>query len=124
MVLLAYVLTQKDIFVDIYHFKKKNLYNKSRTLGISKSNIDYFNNKIINIDRILWKIQNIKIYTEKDNNKELLEFDNKNNQIFSILRNFQLQKKLFKNLKKNKFIKFKKNFDLNKTQYKLIIIVT
>ena len=118
---LAYVLIQKDIFVDIYHFKKKNLYNKSRTLGISKSNIDYFNNKIINIDRILWKIQNIKIYTEKDNNKELLEFDNKNNQIFSILRNFQLQKILLKNLKKNKFIKFKKNFDLNKTQYKLII---
>ena len=35
--------------------KKNNTYDKSRTLGISKSNIDYFNSQIINIEKILWK---------------------------------------------------------------------
>ena len=45
----------------------------------------------------------IEIFSEKNNKKEILKFDNKNNQIFSIIRNYQLQKLLFKKLKKNKF---------------------
>lgn len=118
---LANVLIKKDIFVDIYSLKKNNLYNQSRTLSISKSNVDYFNSEILKINQILWEIQKIKIYTEKDYNNELLKFNNKNNQIFSILRNFQLQKLLLKNLKKSKFIRFKKNFYLDKSKYKLII---
>ena len=48
---LAKVLIQKDIFVDIYNTKKNNLYDQSRTLGISKSNIDYFNEEIVNIKK-------------------------------------------------------------------------
>ena len=50
---LAKVLVQKDIFVDIYASKKNINYDRSRTLGISKSNVDYFNKKIINIKKIL-----------------------------------------------------------------------
>ena len=42
---LANVLIQKDIFVDILVSKKNSQYDRSRTLGLSKSNIDYFNNK-------------------------------------------------------------------------------
>ena len=41
---LANVLVKKELTVDILSTKKNNLYDKSRTLGISKSNIDYFNN--------------------------------------------------------------------------------
>ena len=93
---LANVLVKKGLFVDIYAFKKKSQYDKSRTLGISKSNIDYFNNEIININKILWEIQSIKIYSEKNLKKELLKFNNKNNQIFSIIRNYQLKNLLFK----------------------------
>ena len=118
---LASVLIQKDIFVDIYSTNKNNLYDQSRTLGISKSNIDYFNSKIININKILWEINCIKIYTEKNYRKELLKFDNNNNQIFSTVRNYQLQKLLFKNLKKNKFINFKNNFGIDRNKYKLVI---
>jgi 2-octaprenyl-6-methoxyphenol hydroxylase len=44
---LANVLIQKDLFVDIYSVKKNNFNDQSRTLGISKSNIDFFNNEII-----------------------------------------------------------------------------
>ncbi len=118
---LANVLIQKGIFVDIYVSKKNIQYDQSRTLGISKSNVDYFNNEIINIKKILWEIKNIKIYTEKDPKNELLNFDNKNKQIFSIIRNYQLKKLLLKKLKKNKFIKFKNNFNIDKSKYKLVI---
>ncbi len=118
---LANVLIKKDISVDIFSKKKINLYDQSRTLGISKSNLDYFNNEIMNINKISWEIQKIKIFTERNNKKELLKFDNKNNQIFSIIRNYKLQKLLSNNLKKNKFIKFKNNFNIDRSEYKLII---
>ena len=106
---LAQVLIQKDIFVDILTKKKTNQYNQSRTLGISKSNIDYFNNNIVNIKKILWEIKKIKIFTEKNFQKEMLKFDNEDKQIFSIVRNHQLQKLLINKLKKSKFVKFKYN---------------
>ena len=118
---LANVLIKKDISVDIFSEKKINLYDQSRTLGISKSNIDYFNQEIINIKKISWKIRKIKIYSEKSNKKELLRFDNKGDQIFSIIRNYKLQKLLLENLKKSKFIKFKNNFDIKRSEYKLVI---
>jgi len=105
---LANVLIKKGIYVDIYVSKKNIQYDQSRTLGISKTNVDYFNNEIINIKKILWEIKNIKIYTEKDSKNELLNFDNKNKQIFSIIRNYQLKKLLLKKLRNIKFIK-KKN---------------
>jgi 2-octaprenyl-6-methoxyphenol hydroxylase len=97
---LANVLIQKDLFVDIHSVKKNHFNEQSRTLGVSKSNIDFFNNEIMNIEKILWNIQKIKIFTDKNNKKELLKFDNKRNQIFSIIRNNQLQKMLFDKLKK------------------------
>ena len=53
---LANVLIQKDLFVDIYAPKKNNFKDQSRTLGISKSNIDYFNNQIMSINKISWQI--------------------------------------------------------------------
>ena len=115
---LANVLIQKDLFVDIYSVKKNNFNDQSRTLGISKSNIEFFNNEIMNIEKILWNIQKIKIFTDK---KELLKFDNKTNQIFSIIRNNQLQKLLFDKLKRSKFIKFKKNLNVKKNHYNLVI---
>ena len=121
---LANVLIQKNIFVDIFSSKKINQYHQSRTLGISKSNTDYFNDKIVNIKKILWEIKSIKIYTEKELKKEVLKFDNENKQIFSIIRNNQLQKLLLRKLKKNKFVKFRYNYnniEINQHEYKLII---
>ena len=118
---LANVLVQKDLFVDIYATKKNYNYDQSRTLGITRSNIDYFNKEVININEILWNIYNIKIYTEKDIKKELLKFNNKKYQIFSIIRNYKLQKLLNTKLRNNKFIKFKKNLDIDNNKYKLVI---
>ncbi len=121
---LANVLIQKKIFVDIFSMKKNNQYHYSRTLGISKSNIDYFNNEIANIKKIVWEIKSIKIYTEKEFKKEVLKFENENKQIFSIIQNNQLQKLLLRKLKKSKFVKFKYNYnniEINHHEYKLVI---
>ena len=113
---LAKVLIQKELSVDILSCGKNNRYDKTRTLGISKSNVDYFNKNIINIKKILWEIKNIKVFTERFFNQEVLNFNNNNSQIFSIIKNYELQKILFNDLKKSKFINFK-----NYTNYKNII---
>ena len=121
---LANMLIKKELEVDILSTKKKHYIGKSRTLGISKSNIDYFNNEIIDIKKISWEIKKIKVYTEKNSNEEILNFNNKNEQIFSIIRNYQLHELLYEKIKKNRSVKFKKilNYkEIIKQEYKLII---
>ena len=121
---LANVLIKKDISVDILSHSKNKKYTKTRFIGISKSNIDYFNKNIININKILWNIKNIKVYTENYSNNEILNFTNNNQQIFSIIKNNDLYKVLNKNLKKSKIVKFKDRLALKtilKNKYQLII---
>jgi 2-octaprenyl-6-methoxyphenol hydroxylase len=121
---LANVLIQKDLSIDIIFTSKNKKQDKTRTLGISKSNIDYFNNEIVNIKKILWKIKKIKIYSENTHNEEILNFTRNDQQIFSIIKNHKLYKILNDNLKKSKKVKFKNNVDYKsivKKKYKLII---
>ena len=121
---LANVLIQKDLSVEILFNSKNKRYDKTRTLGISKSNVDFFNNEIINIKKLLWKIKNIKVCSENLSNKEILNFENGEQQIFSMIKNHKLYDILNKNLKKSKFAKFINNADYKsivKKKYKLII---
>jgi 2-octaprenyl-6-methoxyphenol hydroxylase len=61
---LAKALTNQNIYVDVL-FNKKNIdINKNRTIGISKSNIDFLNKNIININKFLWKLKKIEIYSD------------------------------------------------------------
>ena len=121
---LAEVLGKKELLVDILVDKKKIIIDKTRTLGISKSNIDYFNSKIQKIDDISWRIKNIKIFTEKTAHEEIIKFNNNSEQIFSIVKNYDLQKKIKNNLSKNKFVSFKKMMtwkEISKQKYDLIV---
>ena len=102
---LAKALVNQDIYVDILTDKKKQIIDKSRTIGITKSNVEYFNKSIINIDKIIWKLNKIEIFSEKSNQEKLLEFQNNNQELFSMVRSFDLYNILEKNLKKNKFFK-------------------
>ena len=54
---LAKALVNKEIFVDIFYKNKNINLDKTRTIGISKSNINFFNNNISNINKILWPIK-------------------------------------------------------------------
>jgi 2-octaprenyl-6-methoxyphenol hydroxylase len=120
---LAKALVNQNISVDMFVKKKNNNVNLSRTLGISKSNVKFFNNYIENIDNILWKIKKIEIFTDNLQNEKLLNFEDKNHEIFSIVKNSNLLKILEKNLYKNKYFAkinlIKKNNFLQK--YSLVI---
>tara|TARA_B100000989_G_scaffold214547_1_gene163154 strand:+ start:4801 stop:5871 length:1071 start_codon:yes stop_codon:yes gene_type:complete len=120
---LAKMLVNQGIKVDIFLGNKTKKYNKIQTLGISKTNIEYFNKNISNINKFLWGIDNIEIYSENLKNEKILNFENKGNNLFYIAKNYNLYKHLLLNLKKNKLIKFKKKIDylnLLKNKYNLI----
>ena len=120
---LAKALVNQNIYVDIVSQKKINLLDKSRTIGISKSNIDFFNNSIINLDKISWKLKKIEIFTENLSKQKLLNFENNKTELFSILKNYRLYELLEKSLSKSKYFKkinLKKKFDLIKN-YNLVI---
>jgi len=121
---LAKALVNYKIDVDVYFNKKNYKINNSRTIGIAKNNIDFFNKNIININRIIWKLKKIEIFSENFKEKKLINFNASNEQLFSILKNQKLYKLLEKELSKNKLFRSKfynkKNFPLL-DKYELII---
>ena len=122
---LAKALVNREIFVDIFYKKKIVNIDKSRTIGISKSNIVFFNKNIANISKILWQIKKIKIFSENPYKNEIINFEDNGKNLFSILKNHNLIYQLRSDLKKNKFFKFKNNLnyrDLDKLNYNLVVI--
>ena len=79
---LAKALVNQKIRVDNLINKKKQKVNYSRTLGISKKNIDYINKSIINIEKIHWRLKKIEIFSENLKNEKLLNFENNDNYLF------------------------------------------
>jgi len=118
---LAKALVKKEIFVDLFYKKKNNKIDATRTIGISKSNVDYFNKNISNIKAMLWPIKQIKIFTENSYNKEILKFEDQKDNLFSILQNQKIFNQLTTELIKNKFFKSKKNIKFDSLSYNLII---
>ena len=100
---LAKTLVNLKINVDVLYLNKNLDLSTSRTIGISKSNIDFFNEKIININSLLWKLKKIEIFSDNFNREKLIEFAKDKEQIFSIIQNHKLYKILKNNLSKNKF---------------------
>ena len=121
---LAKALVNQNIYVELITQKKNFKIGQSRTIGISKSNTDFFKKNIINIEKLLWKLKRIEIYTDNLKNEKLLNFENNNEQIFSIIKNHELYEVLEKDLSKNKY--FKKKYLINKNlsfvnNYEIII---
>ncbi len=50
---LAKALVNQNIYVDILRDKKKQIIDQSRTIGITKSNVEYFNNNIVSFKIII-----------------------------------------------------------------------
>ena len=103
---LAKLLVNQGINVDIFSDQKIKKNNKIQTLGISKSNIEFFNENILDIKKYLWNINKIEIFSENLKNEKILNFENRNKTLFSIIKNHDLYNYLYKNLKKHKLIKF------------------
>ena len=121
---LAKALVSQNICVDLLTQKKDLNLSQSRTLGISKSNLDFFNKNIINIKKILWKLKKIEIFSDNLKKEKLINFEDTNDQLFSMVKNYELYKILEKDLSRNNF--FKKKISNNKSlsfinNYELII---
>ena len=121
---LAKALVNHEISVDIFLSKKNYKINNTRTIGIAKNNIDFFNKNIINIEKIIWKLKRIDIFSENLKEDQLINFKANDDYLFSILKNQKLYKLLEKDLLKNKLSELKLNNKTNFSflnQYDLII---
>ena len=121
---LAKVLVNQKIFVELVSIKKRSQTNRNRTLGISEDNIEFVNNNIINLDKEIWKIKKIEIFSENLKKEKIINFENKKKYLFSIIKNYNIYDLLSKSLSKNKYFKkISKGNILNLTKnYDLIII--
>ena len=120
---LAQMLANEGIRIDIFSNKRIIKYKRIQTLGISKTNIDFFNQNVLNIKKLLWNINKIEIFTENLHDEKVIDFEDHDKNLFSIVRNSDLYKTLNDNLKRNKLVKFKEKinfFNLIKEDYKLI----
>ena len=115
---LAKNLANLGISVDIVS-DKKNIKKKTRTIGISKSNVEFLNKEIFDINKFLWKINKIEIFTENLKENKVLQFENSKNYLFALFKNDKVIEYLSSILKKNKFVKFKKKLEIK--NYELII---
>ena len=126
---LAKNLINKKINVHFYHNSKIKNLSSSRTIGISKNNLEFFKKEILNIQKkFFWEIKKIEIYSEKLKKENLLRFENEQDKLFYIVKNDDLYKSLMNKISKNKFFKkslIKKNsfyIDLlKKNKFDLII---
>jgi 2-octaprenyl-6-methoxyphenol hydroxylase len=121
---LAKTLVNYKINVDLFFSKKNYKISESRTIGITNDNVNFFNNNIINIEKIIWKLKSIEIFSDHLNKERLINFDTNKDHLFSIVKNNKLYQLLERDLEKNKF--FKSKFS-NKTnisfldKYELVI---
>jgi 2-octaprenyl-6-methoxyphenol hydroxylase len=121
---LAKALVKQNIYVDVIYSKKNSNFDKTRTIGISKSNSDYLNKDVINVEKLLWKLKEIEIFSDNLEKEKLINFKKENKQVFSIIKNHELYRILEKNLSKNKYFNSKltviKNLSFTQ-KYDLII---
>ena len=121
---LAKALTKQNIYVDVLHSIKNLNISETRTIGISKSNIEFINKNVININKHLWNLNKIEIFSDNLNREKLVDFKKDKNHIFSTIKNLKFYQLLERNLSKNKFFKTKlissKNLSFIK-KYDLIV---
>jgi 2-octaprenyl-6-methoxyphenol hydroxylase len=104
---LAKALVNKNIYVEILAKKKDLKLGLTRTLGISKSNSNFLNKSVINIEKLLWKLKKIEIFTDNLQKEKLINFENIDDHLFSIIKNYELYEILKNDLSKNKYFKKK-----------------
>ena len=108
---LANILANKKLNIDIYYTSSLVLQKKdsSRTLAISNENYEFLKEKIKKFSLSSWATESIKIYIEKKKTKELFEFKNSNKKNFFLIKYSEIYNFFLKKLKKNKYVKFIKS---------------
>ena len=75
--IIALELIKKGFTIDILFEKKRKKTKTNRTIGISKNNFEYLIKNTKKISDYSWPIKKIKIFNQKNNSNESLEFYNK-----------------------------------------------
>ena len=99
---LSKILIKKGIKVCIYHSRNNFKTSPTRTIAISKSNVEFLKDIGLDISNFSWPIKNIKIFNEKNKFKELFNFKNKDKYLFLLVRNKSFFSFLEKSLNRNK----------------------
>ena len=121
---LAKALVNYEIQVDLIFNKKNYKISDTRTIGISKNNVDFFNSNIINIKKLIWNIKKIDIFSENLKKEKLINFKANKSQLFSIIKNYKLYQLLYKDLSKSKFFRSKFSAEKNISflnKYELVV---
>ena len=119
---LAKALVNQNIYVDLITKNKLKSPDLSRTIGITKTNAEFYNKFIISINKIIWKIKKIDIFSENFKKEKLINFGSDNG-LFFILKNVNLFNILKKSLLKNKYFKVinSNKYSYHLKKYNLII---
>ena len=101
---LAKNLINKKINVHFYYKNKIKNLSSSRTIGISKNNLEFFRKEIYKFPKkIFWEIKKIEIYSEKLQKENLLRFENNKDNLFYMVKNTDLYKSLLTSMSMSKF---------------------
>ena len=126
--ILAYILSKKNFFIEIYSIKSNKLKFKTRTLGIANYNLKYLNNCFKDILRITKPINEIKILIKNKKINKEISFNQNSKILFNMVKYDNLVSYIKLKISNNKNISYKyikKNSDLinlnNNKKFKLII---
>tara|TARA_B100000029_G_scaffold208875_1_gene206720 strand:+ start:4044 stop:5138 length:1095 start_codon:yes stop_codon:yes gene_type:complete len=126
--ILAHILSKKNLYSEIYSLKSSRFNFKTRTLGITEHNLRYLNNYFKNISKITNPINEIKVLIQNEKiNKEVL-FNNNSTSLFNMVQYKKLISYIKLKVFKNNYISFKylrKNSDLErlKSEKKFNLII-
>ena len=102
--ILALAIAERKFPVEIYLNKKTKKYQTNRTIAISSGNfkfIKYLAKKTLPS----WTTDEIKIFVENSKTKEIINFKQKNQEVFNLISYSKLNTIFFKKIIKSKYIK-------------------
>ena len=102
--ILACVFAEKKLNIEIYTKKNIRKIKTNRTIAISNENFDYLKT-LTKSSLKSWKTKEIKIFSEFSKNKEIINFHQKNKQVFNLMLYSKLIETFSKLVKKSKYIK-------------------
>ena len=114
--ILAQILSQKKIPVEIYSTKSHKKKFETRTIGITENNLKYLSLYLKNIKKKVHPIKEIKVLVKNEKENDNIFFSQKSKILFNMVKHRELEIFIKKKLIKNKKVTFKKikERDLNK----------
>ena len=101
---LAKNLINKKINVENYQEKKIKVAPSNRTIGIARNNLKFFEKEVhVFKKKDAWGIKKIEIFNEKIKNSKILNFENRNQNLFYMIKNDKLCNLLNDKLKQSKY---------------------